>query len=542
MKTPYIFSIGFALNALLTGCGSKPAQTADFRVIPLPMEITAKESTPGFVMNSSTRIFYPSDDSTLCRYANFLSEYVTQMTGLHLTVTASKPSSNYVELQSSLDNTNPEAYTLEVDADRILINGSTPAGVFYGIQTLRKSIPAQLDGNVEFPAVSVTDEPRFAYRGAHLDVSRHFFPVDSVKRFVDMLAMHNINNFHWHLTDDQGWRIEIKSRPLLSELGSVRDSTVVGNNFSIYDGKPYGGHYTQEEAREIVRYAAERNINVIPEIDMPGHMQGALKAYPYLGCTGGPYEVWGCWGVSEEVLCTGNDSTYRFIDDVLGEITEIFPSEIIHIGGDECPKTSWEKCGKCQAKISQLGLKTDSRHTKEERLQSHVISHAANFLASKGRKAMGWDEILEGGLAEGAMVMSWRGEEGGIAAAKMGHDVVMVPTSHFYFDYYQTENRDSVPLAIGGYVPLSKVYGYEPIPAGLTESETRHIKGVQANLWTEYIPDYWQVEYMELPRMSALSEVQWSSAPKDYGGFLERLSRMKRHYAANGYHFAPTEE
>lgn len=542
MKKLLILPLGISIGAMIAGCESKSVQTADYGVVPLPREIVAKNGTKGFVMDSSTKIVYPVKDSTLRRYAEFLSEYVREMTGLNLKVTDKKPSSNYVELMATLDNSNPEGYKIDIDGNKVVINGSTQAGVFYGIQTLRKSIPEQIAGNVEFPSASISDEPRFPYRGAHLDVSRHFFPVDSVKRFIDMLALHNINNFHWHISDDQGWRIEIKRRPLLTELGSMRDSTVVGRNFSKYDGKPYGGFYTQDEAREIVKYASYRNINVIPEIDMPGHMQGSLKAYPNLGCTGGPYEVWGCWGISDEVLCAGNDSTYAFIDDVLEEITQIFPSEIIHIGGDECPKDSWQKCAKCQAKIAELGFKTDADHTKEERLQSHFMSHAVDFLTKKGRTALGWDEILEGGIADGAMVMSWRGEEGGITASKMGHDVVMVPTSHLYFDYYQTENQDSVPLAIGGYVPLSKVYGYNPVPEELTADEAKHIKGVQANLWTEYIPNYWQVEYMELPRMSALSEVQWTSVPKDWEGFLKRLEKMKNHYKAQGYHYSPTIE
>lgn len=545
MKKSLIYSISVAasLLAMAYGCKSAPVQTAVYEVVPQPQEVVITENAAPFVMDSSTKIVYPEADSTLCRYAGFLSDYMRQMAGLNLDVTTKRPGSNYIELKATLGDENQEAYRIDVDGDRIVVDGATSAGVFYGVQTLRKSVPHQLAGNVEFPAAVITDEPRFAYRGALLDVSRHFFPADSIKRFIDILALHNINNMHWHISDDQGWRIEIKKRPLLTELGSKRDSTMVGKDFSLYDGQAYGPYfYTQEEARDIVRYAADRNINIVPEIDMPGHMQGALKAYPYLGCTGGPYEVWGEWGVSEDVLCAGNDSTYRFIEDVLDEITEIFPSEIVHIGGDECPKVSWEKCAKCQAQIRRLGLKGDKEHSKEERLQSHFVSHAVDYLAGKGRKALGWDEILEGGLADGAMVMSWRGEEGGIAASKLGHDVIMTPNTYLYFDYYQTENRDSVPLAIGGYVPLSKVYGYEPVPASLTEDEAKHIKGVQANLWTEYIPYFWQVEYMEMPRMSALSEIQWSSAPKDYDGFLQRLQQMKNHYKANGYHFAPIEE
>ena len=320
-----------------------------------------------------------------------------------------------------------------------------------------------------------------------------------------MLALHNINRFHWHLSEDQGWRIEIKSRPELTEIGSKRAETVIGHNSGKYDGKPYGGFFTQEEAKEIVAYAAERHITVIPEIDMPGHMQAALAAYPNLGCTGGPYEVWKIWGVSEDVLCAGNDETLKFIEDVLGEIIQIFPSEYIHVGGDECPKVRWAKCPKCQARIKALGLKSDKNHTAEERLQSFIINHAEKFLNGHGRQIIGWDEILEGGLAPNATVMSWRGVAGGIEAAKQKHDVIMTPNTYLYFDYYQTKDIANEPEAIGGYVPVETVYNYEPMPADLTPEEQKYIIGVQANLWTEYIPTYSQVEYMELPRMAAIS-------------------------------------
>ncbi len=536
MKIPKLFAL-VAAAVIMTACGHRAEQTASYSVIPQPKEVTAG-SGEGFTLNSSTTIAYPAGNEGLKNDAEHLASYISQLTGHNLTVTDAAPESNVIVLRDELGGENPEGYVLTVTPERIDINGSSDAGTFYGIQTLRKSIPEAKESNVLFPPVTITDEPRFSYRGAHFDVSRHFFPADSVKKFLDMLALHNINTMHWHITDDQGWRVEIKSRPRLAELGSKRDGTVIGHNSGEYDGVPVEGYYTQDEIRDIIKYAADRHITIIPEIDLPGHMLGALKAYPELGCTGGPYEVWQQWGVSEDVLCAGNDSTYKFIDDVLGEIVELFPSEYIHVGGDECPKVRWEACEKCQAKIRELGLKSDSHGTKEEKLQSHVIHHASDFLASKGRKMIGWDEILEGGLAPGAVVMSWRGEAGGIEAARSGHDVIMTPNSYLYFDYYQTLDRENEPDAIGGYVPVERVYSYQPIPSDLTPEEGKHIIGVQANLWTEYIPTYAQVEYMELPRMAALSEVQWTDAPKDYRGFARRVPQLINQYEANGYNYA----
>lgn len=533
----YLFVIIAAVWGVLTSCSRRGELTAVYDVVPLPrlIEPVADDS---FVLDPSTVIVYTPGDSALLSDANLFAGYLTQLTGLKLRVESGEPGKGRIALMASLDNENPEAYELKVGADGITVNGSTAAGTFYGLQTLRKSIPEAGDNNVVFPGVTISDQPRFAYRGAHLDVSRHTFPVDSVKSFIDMLALHNINTFHWHLSDDQGWRIEIKSRPELTTVGSQRAATVIGHNTEEYDSVPYGGYFTQEEAREIVRYAAERHITVVPEIDMPGHMLAALKAYPELGCTGGPYEVWCMWGVSPDVLCAGNDSTYRFIDDVLGEIIDIFPSKYIHIGGDECPKDRWAECPKCQAKIKELGLKKDASGTPEEKLQSYLIHHATDYLTSRGRNVIGWDEILEGGLAPGAIVMSWRGQGGGIEAARRGHDVIMVPNDYFYFDYYQSVDVDQEPLAIGGYVPLEKVYSFRPIPAELTPEQGKHILGVQANLWTEYIPTFSHVEYMELPRMAALAEVQWSDAPKDYDGFLQRLCQLVNHYDASGYNYA----
>lgn len=523
---------------ILASCSPKAEVQANYQVIPLPQEITEGTGS-NFVLNSDTKIVVASGDEDMQRNAQFLADYVQELTGNKLGITEAPQESNAIVLSTGLSDENPEAYLLTVDDNKITVDGASAAGVFYGIQTLRKSIPAlQGNVNVAFAPVQIADEPRFAYRGAHLDVCRHFFPVDSVKKFIDMIALHNINRFHWHISEDQGWRIEIKSRPELTEKGSIRKGTQIGRTAEC-DTIEYGGFYTQDEARDIVKYAADRFITVIPEIDLPGHMQAALACYPELGCTGGPYEVLQYWGVSPDVLCPGSDETFKFIDDVLGEIVEIFPSEYIHIGGDECPKVRWKDCPKCQAKIRELGLKADSKHSAEEKLQSYVINHAEQFLNSKGRQIIGWDEILEGGLAPNATVMSWRGEEGGIEAARQNHDVIMTPNTYLYFDYYQTLDKENERLCIGGYVPVEKVYNYEPMPSVLTDEEKQHIKGVQANMWTEFVAEYPDIEYMELPRMAALSEIQWTAPEKkDYENFLGRLPQMLDTYDGQGYNYA----
>ena len=385
-------------GSVFYSCTSEKTVQADFDIIPLPQHVEKISSDKGFELAGTTSIVYPEGDEAMKRNAEFLSEYIAGQTGKKLDVTDKKVEKNAIVLSTGLDDKNPEAYRLVVGDNNISIQGASAAGVFYGIQTLRKAMADTEHGNVVYPAVEINDFPRFSYRGVHLDVSRHFFPADSIKRFIDMLALHNINRLHWHLTDDQGWRIEIKKRPELTTIGSKRAKTVIGRNSGEYDNVEYGGFYTQDEARDIVKYAQERFITVVPEIDLPEHMQAALAAYPYLGCTGGPYEVWQQWGVSEDVLCAGNDETLKFIEDVLGEIVEVFPSEYIHVGGDECPKVRWQKCPKCQARIKALGIKSDAKHTAEQKLQSYIIGYAEKFLNEKGRKIIGWDEILEGGL------------------------------------------------------------------------------------------------------------------------------------------------
>lgn len=515
-------------------------QTADFNIIPQPQQVVADASAP-FTLNSNTVIYVQTNSQDMKRNANMLATYIQQATGIRPTIGKLVKGNPAIILSIDKTISNAEGYRLNSDAKQIRIAGASAAGVFYGIQTLRKSLPL-CNGKatqVSIPAVHITDAPRFAYRGTHLDVSRHFVTADSIRQFIDMLALHNINRFHWHLTDDQGWRIEIKKYPLLTKIGAKREQTVIGHNTGKYDGIPYDGFYTQQQIRDIVKYAADRYITIVPEIDLPGHMQAALAAYPELGCTGGPYKVWQKWGISDDVLCAGNDKVLAFIDNVLKEVTQLFPSKYIHVGGDECPKVRWKDCPKCQARIKALHLEAKDGHSAEESLQSYVITHASNYLKSLGRNTIGWDEILEGGLAEGATVMSWRGEAGGIAAAKQDHDVVMTPNSYLYFDYYQSLDKANEPQAIGGYLPLQRVYSYEPMPEELTAEEARHIIGVQANIWTEYMPTFKHMQYMALPRVAALSEVQWTQPQlKDYTDFTNRLIGLTHLYDRLGYNYA----
>ncbi len=528
------------LAATLLSCQS-PKEEANYQVVPLPQEVVFNQGDP-FIINGSTQIFYPKENELLKRNAEFLSEYLKQSTGKTLTtaVQSEKMSANSISLAIDPAIEAEEGYRIVVGKEQVTVSGKTPNGVFYGIQMLRKAIPAVAKGaEIVLPAAKINDQPRFGYRGMHLDVCRHFFPVEFIKEYIDLLALHNMNRFHWHLSDDQGWRVEIKKYPKLTEVGSQRKHTVVGKNSKEYDGQPYGGFYTQEQIKEVIAYAQERYVTIIPEIDLPGHMLAALAAYPELGCTGGPYEVCPNWGIFEDVLCLGNDQTLQFIEDVLAEIVELFPSEFIHIGGDEAPRTRWEACPKCQARIKAEGLKADSKHSAEDRLQTYCTRLAEKFLNSKGRRMIGWDEILEGDVAPNATIMSWRGMDGGIEAARLRHDVIMVPNTYAYFDYYQTADTKDEPLGIGGYVPLERVYSLDPIPASLTTEESQHILGAQANLWTEYILDGKHVEYMVLPRMAALSEVQWTiPEKKEYRDFTSRLSRLMAFYERDQRNYA----
>lgn len=520
-------------------CSEKRTLNSDYEIIPKPLDVNCKGDA-SFLLKDGVAVIYPENNQKMQDNAEFLVDYVEKQTGVKLTSHAGMPVDGAICLTLDLNDDNAEAYKLIVNDKRVCISGASEAGVFYGIQTLRKSLPVAQDINVNLSAVEIYDKPRFAYRGAMLDVARHFYTVDEVKTFIDMLALHNINRFHWHLTDDQGWRIEIKKYPKLMSVASERKETVVGRWYSgIYDGKTYGGYYTQDELRDVIDYAAKRHITIIPEVDLPGHMQAALTAYPELGCTGGPYEVRTIWGVSQDVLCVGNDFTLQFVKDVLSEVADIFPSEYIHIGGDECPKVRWEKCPKCQERIKSLGLKSDAKHTKEQRLQSYMIQEAAKYLKEKGKRIIGWTEILEGGLVPDATLMSWIGESGGIEAAHQHHDVIMTPNTYLYFDYYQSKKVEDEPLAIGGYLPIEKTYNYEPMPKELTEEEQQYIKGVQANLWTEYIPVFSQVQYMVLPRLGAAAEVQWTDpSKKDYKDFLRRVPHLVAVYDCYGWNYA----
>ena len=446
------------------------------------------------------------------------------------------------------ENVPDEAYVLEVTQKMVSVKANGLRGFNYAIQTIKQLLPVEVFGKVPAPkadwtrpCVVINDAPRFAYRGLHLDECRHFFGIEQVKKYLDIMEVHKLNKFHWHLTEDQGWRIEIKKYPRLTEVGSIRKGTCVKKNFDSHDGVPYGEGmwYTHEQIREVVAYAAAKGIDVIPEIDIPGHMLAALTAYPELGCTGGPYEVWTRWGISEDVLCAGNDKVYEFLEGVLSEVCELFPYEYVHIGGDECPKVRWEKCPKCQAKIKELKFKDKDGQKAEHFLQSHVIKSMEKFLATKGKKLIGWDEILEGELAPNATVMSWRGEKGGLEAVRMGHDAIMTPNTYFYLDYYQSKERKKEPFGIGGYLPVEKCYSYEPYVEGMTDEEKSHILGVQANLWTEYIAEPYHLEYMLLPRLAALAEVQWCSpAVKNWDRFSSDAERFCAIYEVMGYNYA----
>ncbi len=486
-------------------------------IIPRPAEISMGNGT--FILDNTCGLRFDKMNEETTRIADFLAAYIENAYSIQINKNSGEKSIQ-LKIISRL-NLGQEGYLLKVNPETIVITASTPNGLFYGMQTLKQMLPLEADnGKLEIASIDIKDRPRFAWRGNMLDVGRHFFPVSFIKKYIDILAMYKINTFHWHLTEDQGWRIEIKKYPLLTEISHWRDETMKGHysSKSGMDGIGYGGFYTQEQCKEIVRYAAERYITVVPEIEMPGHSSAALAAYPHLGCTGGPYKVKGTWGVHKDVYCAGKEETFNFLQNVLDEVLEIFPSEFIHIGGDECPKDAWKQCDACQKRIKEEGLQD------EHELQSWFITEMDRYLTSKGRRLIGWDEILEGGLAPEATVMSWRGEKGGIEAAKQKHDVVMSPNSHMYIDHYQSRDKKNEPLAIGGFLPVQRVYSYEPIPEELNEEEARYILGLQTNLWTEYVATTDYAEYMLLPRLQAQSEVAWTpKGRKDFEHFEKRL-------------------
>lgn len=545
----------FLLLILISVFISAPAikaQRADYNVIPLPKEVKI-DSVQTFTLRQGMGVTFDATNPEIYRNVQFLCEWVKEMTGIKLELTpndkkaAIRMNLDYPtkkgEKEEELTEQQKEAYIIKVDKKGVTIQARKPIGLFRAAQTLRKALPVikEKTEQVELPYANIYDEPRFEYRGVLLDCGRHFFTVDFIKKFIDVMALHGSNQLHWHLTEDQGWRFEVKAYPGLAPQGSVRAETVVGpGNSGIYDGIPYGGYYTQDECREVVRYAAERYINVVPEIDLPGHMQSALHVFPNLGCTGGPYPVRTYWGVSREVLCGGNPETLTFLKTVLGELCEVFPSKYIHIGGDECPKDRWKKCEKCQAKIKELGLKDDGKHSVENQLQSYINREVEAFIKERGRDIVGWDEILEGGLSGTSIIMSWRGTKGGIAAARQGHRVIMSPNVYSYIDHPQLKDLGKQPRTTDSYiVSASKIYSFEPlIPDSLTQEQQRLILGPQVNLWTEHVAYPQHAFYQLLPRLGASCEVQWCKPEqKDFENFKSRLPRLKAIYDLMGVNY-----
>ena len=542
IKSTSFLRIRFIGICLFLGCCLFGTLSAtEYNIIPYPQQLIPK---PGaFTITKQTVVLCPSARPEIHKLAEQFAGQIKLVTGLKLEIRdmASADTLNKILFQPTPSMANPEGYALSVSSKTIRISANTPNGFFYGLQTLYQLLPPAIYGKklVEgkswsVPSVLIADAPRFMYRGLHLDVVRHFFPIEFIKKYIDAMAIHKLNTFHWHLTDDQGWRIEIKKYPLLTEIGSRRDETLIGYYFERfpqqYDGKPCGGFYTQQEARDIVAYAAERFITVIPEIEMPGHAQAAIAAYPYLSCTpDSTVKVATKWGIFKDVYCP-SDTTFHFLEDVLTEIMDIFPSKYIHIGGDECLKDRWKVSPQCQALIKNLNLKD------ENGLQSYFVERIEKFLNSKGRMIIGWDEILDGGLAPNATVMSWRGIEGGIAAAKSGHDVIMTPGNYCYFDKYQADPATE-PATIGGYLPLKMVYQYEPVPTELSAEEAKHVLGPQGNVWTEYMPTTERVEYMVFPRLSAMSEVAWTAKNnKKWDSFQQRMPAEFKRYAQLDIH------
>ena len=551
-------SISLLLLSLLMiapGCQKTKEVVNEYNIVPKPNQILPQEGR--FELNSKVCLVVPSDAPEVKSIADSLAGQLKLTAGISLKEAESADGKSAIcfVVQEGMPK---EGYKLSVTPSLITLTASQPNGFFYGVQTLYQLLPPAVYGNQldkkanwSVPAVEIEDSPRFVHRGLMLDVCRHYVPIDYIYKFIDLLAMNKMNVFHWHLTDDQGWRIEIKKYPKLTEIGSKREKTLVDyyyvNYPQVFDGKEHGGYYTQEQIKDVVAYAASKYINVVPEIEMPGHALAALAAYPELSCDSTQtYKVSPTWGVFEQVFCP-SETTFKFFEGVMDEVIELFPSEYIHIGGDECPKTAWKNSAFCQQLIRQLGLKDDTtpsktdgiKHSKEDKLQSYFVTRMEKYLNSKGKNIIGWDEILEGGLAPNATVMSWRGEKGGIEAAKQKHDVIMTPNTYLYFDYYQAKDVDNEPFGIGGYLPLERVYSYEPMPASLTPEEQKYIKGVQANLWTEYIATFPHAQYMVLPRWAALCEIQWSSPEKkNYADFLSRLPQLIKWYDAEGYNYA----
>ncbi len=525
------------MKKILLACALLCAMTTDSQNLHLVPEPAFTETKTGSITITPATSLVAANAETR-KSAAFLNLYLQEYYGFKLPV-VSKASGNAVVLSNTLSKgTIPGKYTLTINDKQVLIKGDNQ-GVFYAIQTLLQLLPLEKSRRLSVPQVTIIDSARFGYRGMHLDVARHFFPVNYIKKFIDLIAMHKMNTFHWHLTEDQGWRIEIKKYPKLTQVGAYRNGTIIGKNPGTgNDNKRYGGFYTQAEVKEVVKYAADRYITVLPEIELPGHASAAIAAYPELSCfpkqstqikprvtwsgdTTGK-EVVQNWGVFPDVFCP-TETTFTFLQNVLDEVIPLFPGKYIHIGGDECPKDYWKKSEFCQQLIKEKGLKD------EHGLQSYFIGRIEKYLNSKGKQIIGWDEILEGGLAPNATVMSWRGEKGGIEAAKQKHQVIMTPTTYVYFDYSQSRKEDS--LTIGSYLPVQKIYSYEPVPKELTEEEGKYIIGAQANVWTEYIKTPSKLEYMLFPRMSALSEVLWSpKKSRNWSMFEVKMPSLLKRY------------
>lgn len=509
------------------GVATTCAQERTVSIVPKPKQV---ELLPGTFRVEQETVLIADSDKELHRVAQLFASMVEPIVGSKLQI---KSTSNarqrpiFLTVDKTLER---EAYTLQVSSASVHVAGGSAQGVLYGLQSLFQLL---VEGQGTAPCVAIQDSPYFGYRGAMLDVVRHFMTVDEIKSFIDILALHKLNRFHWHLTDDQGWRIEIKRYPELVKRGAIRKETLVGHprTSSEYDGIPHGGYYTQREIREVVNYASERYIEVIPEIEMPGHGMGALTAYPELGCRGEGYEVWTRWGISQDVFCAGKESTFTFLTHVLEEVIKLFPSQYIHIGGDECPKTRWHECPYCQQQMQAQGL-----HNEEE-LQGYFTHRIEEWLLSHGRQMIGWDEILQGGVSKTATVMSWRGTKGGIAAAKAGNPVIMTPNSHCYLDYRQSAKPELEPLGQQRVLTMRQVYALDPYE-GLTEAERVYIRGVQGNLWTEFIPDYRQVKHMLLPRIAAIAETAWAYDRKEFEEFRARMARFRKVYDFVGYNYA----
>jgi len=516
-KKVIVLSVFYLIISLFyLGCSTN----YDSKIIPAPSNQIFLDGF--FKLNDNTTINYPNEFK---HSVNFLSSYLNQGKTQYLSIKNKNASKNFVQFLLDEKISNNEAYKIEIKKNGITITSRNNKGAFYAIQTLRQLIPASFEDKtypnteISIKCQIIEDSPRFKYRGMHLDVGRHLFPVEFIKKYIDALAMLKFNTFHWHLTEDQGWRIEIKKYPKLNTVAAYRDSTLAGHYTDRprkYDKTRYGGYYTQEQVKDIVNYALEREITIIPEIEMPGHSKAAIAAYPELGCTGENVNVATLWGVFEDIYCS-KEETFNFLEDVIDEVTELFPGEYIHIGGDEAPKTNWEKCKNCQSVIKRENLKD------EHELQSYFITRMEKYINSKGKKIIGWDEILEGGLAPNATVMSWRGTSGGIKAANMKHDVIMTPNATCYLDHYQSKDKNE-PLAIGGYTPLEEIYNYEPIPEELDSESSKYIIGAQGNVWTEYMSTSEYVEYMVFPRIFALSEVVWSKNKSNFEEFTSRVT------------------